>query len=155
MPSPEETLPQLKKFFQSLEEAKSKAVYVGLPKEKIGGAVYKGGKSVLEIGAIHEYGAPEQGIPMRSFIRVPFDMKKAQLQKTVQAQFAHVAKGKDAIEALDLIGLMARGISQQAFTAKGYGTWRGLAPATVASKGSSQPLIDTNTLRGSLTWVVR
>jgi len=40
-----------------LERMKKKAVFVGLPNEKVGGKVYGNGMSIFRIGATHEYGA--------------------------------------------------------------------------------------------------
>ena len=40
-----------------LGQIKKKAVFVGLPSEKMGGKVYGDGMTILRVGAIHEYGA--------------------------------------------------------------------------------------------------
>lgn len=42
---------------ERLESIKKKAVFVGLPNEKVGGKVYGDGMTVIRIGAIHEFGA--------------------------------------------------------------------------------------------------
>jgi len=42
---------------ERLESMKRRAVFVGLPNEKVGGKVYGDGMTVLRLGAIHEYGA--------------------------------------------------------------------------------------------------
>jgi len=55
---------------------------------------------------------------------------------------------------MELIGVKAQSISQGAFTTKGYGQWQELSPKTVEKKGSSQILIDTGTLRNSITYQV-
>ena len=55
--TPQETLQHTEKMIAQLEELKRKAVFVGLPKEKVGGKVYGDGMTVIRIGAIHEYGA--------------------------------------------------------------------------------------------------
>ena len=54
-----------------------------------------------------------------------------------------------------MIGTVAVNISKGAFTTRGYGEWPDITQATKDAKGSSQVLIDTGILRGSITYVVR
>jgi len=42
-----------------------------------------------------------------------------------------------------------------AFLTRGYGEWLDITDATKEAKGSSQVLIDTGTLRNSISYVVR
>lgn len=95
-------------------------------------------------------------IPQRSFLRVPFATKKAEIADAIAGQFKAVAeKGRKAEVALGRVGIVAENISRKAFTTRGYGMWPDIAAATKARKGSGQTLIDTGTLRGSITSVVR
>ena len=139
-----------------LVEMKQKAIFVGLPNEKVGSKVYGDGMTVLRIGAIHEYGVPVRGIPQRSFLRVPFATKRKQLNAAIAKQFEAVLGGKrDADVGLGRIGVVATNISKGAFTTKGYGEWPDITDETKRRKGSSQVLVDKGILKGSLTSVVR
>ena len=151
--TPQQMLENTAAYLKNLEKARSGFVAVGLPAEKIGGKVYGDGQAVATIGARHEYGA---GVPRRSFLRVPFTTKKDELTKAIAKQFADVFEsGKSSEQALGLIGTVAVNISKGAFTTRGYGEWPDITQATKDAKGSSQVLIDTGILRGSITYVVR
>lgn len=146
-------LNQLQRYAAELKKAVASHVAVGLPAEKIGGKVYGGGATVAMIGAVHEYGYED--IPERSFLRVPFAMKKDELDSFIGNQFAKVLEGRSADKALNLVGLKASEISKEAFKTAGFGTWPALKPETIAAKGSSAILMDTRVLNNSITWAVR
>lgn len=152
--SPKEMLGKTKHLAEQIKKAKNGHVAVGLPSEEVGGKIYGDGMTVLRVGAIHEFGAGN--VPRRSFLRVPFDLKKNELDKAIAAQFRDVFEGgKDAVQALGLIGTIARDTSKGAFTTRGYGTWPDITQATKDAKGSSQVLVDKKILGGSITYVVR
>jgi len=152
--SPQEMLKRTKDWADNMARARRSVVAVGLPAEEVGGKVYGDGMSVISVGAIHEYGAGNN--PRRSFLRAPFTSKRDELTAAIARQFRDVAEnGKSADKALGLIGTIAMDISKGAFTSRGYGEWPDLSQATITAKGSSQPLIDTGTLRNSITYVVR
>lgn len=189
--TPEEMLKITTEYADNLDALAKKAVFVGLPKEKVGGKIYGGeNMTIIRIGAIHEYGAKVNhpggtpyvigsdgkakfvkkgtagavgvtkphtiNIPQRSFLRAPFKIKAAEINKATAAEFeAVLTKGRKAEQALGRIGVIATNISKGAFRSDGYGSWPGLKPATIRAKGSSRTLIDTGTLRSSITWVVR
>ena len=116
--------------------------------------MYGDGQSVIKVGARHEYGSGS--LPRRSFLRTPFIVKEKDIENILLAMFKRVAEnGLDAEKALSIVGVKAVNISQDAFTSKGYGSWQALDPQTIKAKGSSQILIDTGTLRGSITYIVR
>ena len=151
--TPEQMLERTGAYLANLEKAKRGYVAVGLPTEEVGSTVYDDGQTVAQVGAQHEYGA---GVPRRSFLRTPFDIKKDDLDKAIAKQFEDVFKrGKKAEQALGLIGTVAVNISKGAFTTRGYGEWPDITDDTKEAKGSSQVLIDTGTLRNSITYVVR
>ena len=141
---------------ERMESMKRKAVFVGLPNEKVGGKVYGNGMTVIQIGAIHEYGVPVVGIVQRSFLRTPFATKRKELNQATAAEFEAVANGKRDVDVgLGRIGVAATNVSKGAFTSLGYGEWKPDTTQTIRRKGSSQTLIDTGILRSSITWVVR
>jgi len=151
--TPEQMLARTGEYLVNLEKAKRGYVAVGLPSEEVGGKVYGDGQTVATVGAQHEYGA---GVPRRSFLRAPFTAKQDKLITAIAKQFEDVfKKGKSAEKALGLVGTVAVNISKGAFTTRGYGEWPDITKATKKAKGSSKVLIDTGTLRNSITYVVR
>lgn len=151
--TPQQMLEHTKRMANNIHIAKKAVVAVGLPVEKVGGKVYGDGMTVVEVGSSHEYGA---GVPRRSFLRVPFQIKADEMDKVTATQFRDVfEKGQDAKRALGLIGMQAMNIVIGAFTSRGYGVWPDISDSTKRAKGSSQILIDTAILRGSITYVVR
>lgn len=152
----ERNLRQLEKYGDAIDEALKLQAKVGLPAEKIGGQVYGGGMTVLQIGAIHEFGAPEAGIRRRSWMANSVKHEQKAIDKQITGEFEAIfeGRGKDAKAALTRVALVARNAMTKAFSNQGYGTWRKLKPATVKRKGSALPLVDTGVLRGAITWVI-
>ena len=141
-------------YAKNITKATQGYVAVGLPTEKVGGKVYGGGMTVVRVGAIHEYGLGNN--PRRSFLNIPFSKKKGVMDAGIAQQFNDVFEnGKKAETALGLIGSIAVNVAKGAFTTRGYGVWPDLKSGTKSAKGSSQVLIDTGTLRNSITYVVR
>ena len=151
--SPGEFLKHTTAMADRLKEAQRKAVFVGLPNEKVGGKVYGDGRTILQNGATHEYGAGP--IPQRSFLRTPFAIKRKRLNEAIAKQFEAIANGQKVDIALGRIGVLATNVSKGAFTSLGYGEWNPITGETARRKGSSQTLIDTGILRSSITWVIR
>ena len=150
--TPEETASQIFEFMNNLETALNSNVRVGIQSSSI--HVYEDGETITEVGAQNEFGVPGK-IPRRSFLRLPFAVKKKELDAFIQKMFKKVAEeGMDAQRALGLIGVKAQQIVQDAFTSKGYGNWPENSPNTIEEKGSSQPLIDTGALRSSISYEV-
>ncbi|WP_449555265.1 hypothetical protein [Lelliottia amnigena] len=55
--TPEETLKATTEYLKNLQAMKTHYVAVGLPVGKVGGKAHKGGSTIIEIGATHEFGA--------------------------------------------------------------------------------------------------
>lgn len=159
MITPEEMHKKTTALSKAINEAKSKSVAVGLPEEKIGGAVYGDGQTVLLIGARHEFGFGNN--PQRSFLRVPFRDNKKGLAEFTAKQFKKVFEGGTVDQALGLIGVYAQNISKKAFATGGYGKWPDIKEATKKAKrkdstgDGAKILVDTRILAGSVTWVIR
>lgn len=150
---PEEFLKKTKKYAKEIKKAKQMYVAVGLPKEKIGSEIYGDGASIMLVGAIHEFAI---GTPKRSFLKLPFFANKSRLEKSLVKGFRLVAeKGYKAEKALSLVGVEAVNISKDSFVTGGFGKWPDISEETKAAKKSSQILIDTGTLRNSITFVLR
>ncbi|MAB53530.1 MAG: hypothetical protein CMG80_17575 [Marinobacter sp.] len=152
--TPEQMLKKTTGYADAIHEVRSKHVAVGLPSEKVGSKIYGDGMTVLQVGAVHEYGAGD--VPRRSFLRTPFAIKKKELNEAIAAQFRQVFEGGGGVaRALGRIGLIAVNISKGAFVSRGYGTWPDISQETKDAKGSTQVLIDKGILRGSITFAVR
>jgi len=134
--------------------ASSRRVRVGIlsdaPKKEREGATGK--LSLAEVAALHEFGAPEAGIPQRSFIRATLDERKADIERLLVAVATRVAKGELTEEqGLQQVGAKVAGWVKARIA---QGIAPALAESTVAAKGSSTPLIDTGQLRSSITHAV-
>lgn len=151
---PAGTLKLTTSYLKNLEKAKRLSVVVGLPQGTATSKVYTTGKTVLEVGAIHEFGGDT--IPQRSFLRVPFAIKRKEIEKAFLKLFNAIAeKGAKAEIQMGKAGVLLQNISKEAFTSKGYGTWPDIKQSTKNAKGSSGVLIDKGLLRGSITYEVR
>jgi len=151
--TPEEFQKKLKDQIANINKLKSMKVKVGVIGNGAGAGIYDDDQTVLDIAIKHEYG--DDKTPRRSFLRAPFSIKKKEMGDFITKQLNKVTeKGFPAETAVDLIGVKAQSIVQDAFTNGGYGQWQALSPRTVDSKGSSQILVDTGTLRNSITYQV-
>jgi len=103
-------------------------------------------------GLLHEVGSKSLNYPARSFLRVPLRTKlPEQIEKIGKAAWQSFILRKGLLRALDQLGMIAENVVQKAFATSGYGRWAPNAPATVAKKGSSAPLIETGQLRKAIT----
>lgn len=110
------------------------------------------GMTLLEVAAVHEFGAPAAGIPQRSFIRATIDLHRediAQLQIVLARRV--IAGELTADQALDQLGAKVAAMCQNRIA---EGISPALHPDTIAKKGSSTPLVDTGQLRSSIAWKV-
>jgi hypothetical protein len=152
--TPAQMLQYTQGLIDNAEDLKKKEVVVGITQENASASVYNSNVTVLQVGTFHEFGT--SGLPVRSFLRVPFDLKKDDINEMLDKQLLSVFEdGKDVETALSFVGITAQNISKEAFTTKGYGTWPDIEQGTKDKKGSSQVLIDTGTLRRSITFEVR
>ena len=153
-------LKEVKAYLKNLEDAKKLTVSVGLPAETVGSEIYGSGKTVLEIGNIHEFGSPEKNIPSRSFLRSPIKKKEKELKKFIDKRFKKVLEdGLDAFTAIDAVGAKVQGIITRAFKTSNDGDWKPLKkPRSGEGRvkaGSKNPLDDTGTLKRAITWITR
>lgn len=155
---PAEFLKRMDHRLEQMEAAKKLVLKIGIPD---GAGAYPDGTPILTVGATHEYGAtvPTANgktftIPRRSFLRVPFDMHRDRLRSELRKRLLEITKGATASGGLEKVGIVARNISQGAFTSRGYGEWPDIQERTKTRKGSSQVLIDDDHLRSSITYEV-
>lgn len=106
------------------------------------------------IGLVHEKGSKTMGIPRRSFLEMPLEVR---LPKYLNAFGQKVLDGLTTANLKQTyvqLGILAENIVQSAFKTGGFGRWPKLKDATVKRKGSSAILIDTAQLRRSVASVV-
>lgn len=104
------------------------------------------------IGARHEFGVLSEGLPRRSFLKDPIELKRKELLKTAKKVIeANIDKDGGTEKIFELIGIAGEAIVQEAFETGGFGTWQPLSQATINKKGSDSILIDTAQLRGAIT----
>lgn len=110
------------------------------------------GVSYLLIASVHEFGAAVKNIPERSFIRSTFDEKNGDWTKFIKSRIPKVLEGTlPARQLHELVG--AKIVSDIQKKIKDIQDPPN-APATIAQKGSSNPLIDTGGLRMRVTYKV-
>ena len=139
-----------------LKELQKTDVLVGIPQEKNARKGEPIGNAALMY--IHTHGSPANNIPARPVIEPALqaqptkDLIAIELKQAGQAIF-----NSDAVRALQHLrkaGMLGANAARQWFFDP-RNNWLPLKPATIKAKHSSQPLIDTGALRGSLTYVVR
>ena len=111
-------------------------------------AKYSDGTPVAAVAAWNEFGVQKRGIPERPFFRNAIDAAKGELVDVV-AESVDPATLRITRKVAGKVGASMVGFIQKSIT-----TLRSPAnkPSTVKSKGSSNPLLDTATMRNSTTW---
>lgn len=133
------------------DEMKHSSVRVGV---LAAAGVHKDGSglTMAEIATVHEYGAPEVGIPRRSFIGSAIDEGRDELRRAGTAAARSVVDGRRTVDqALALVGEKARAMIVNKIN---RGPFVPNAPLTIALKGSSKPLIDTGQLKQSVSYEI-
>lgn len=83
--------------------SKGSSVLVGLPKNS---NPYPDGTSVIMVGAVHEFGAPEKNIPERSFLRSTVTGKRLKYKLLLTKLAAKVVAKKLSLkDALNILGI--------------------------------------------------
>lgn len=147
----------LDKLLKALKQ-KAPVARIGILGEKNTRAGSGAAAGNATIGAVHEYGSLSQGIPQRSFLRVPLtdrlgkDMEKAGALS--EAEFKEVLKTGSVVPWLKKIAIMAEGIVRQAFDTGGFGKWPKWKDPNYTNN-ANQLLVDTGQLRDSITSEVK
>jgi hypothetical protein len=147
--------------YQAIVEAvaflKKHEVCIGVPENTAGRRDEKGTPvNNAELLFIHTNGSPVNNIPPRPVlepaIKANQDRVSDNLKKAVDAA---VDGNKGAIlPALEAAGMDGQNIARNFFT-DSRNAWEPNKPATIKRKGSARPLIDTDEMRKSITYVVR
>ena len=107
--------------------------------------------SLVTVGAVHEFGAPNRNIPQRSFLRSAFDQHRREIDQVLAKEKGAILAGTRTIEqSLDVVGLLHTAQVQAKISSN---VPPHLAAATIEKKGSSRTLIDTRQLVQSIRHV--
>lgn len=123
------------------------------------------GLTVVALATIHEFGAPEAGIPERSHVRAVFDQKRAEYQALIKRLLPRVYGPKATMTEEKLLGIIGAkmAVDIRNYVTRGSGVPPPNAPATLkrklektrpGSKGAPRTLVDTGRMIGALTWLV-
>lgn len=109
--------------------------------------------TIVDIATFQEFGTVT--IPSRPMLRSTFDTKAKEIEDFIAKELDKVIQlEQTAKQALNRIGLKAVALVQQRI--KDSPSWAvPLAPATIAAKGSSVPLVDSGRMRASVTYAIR
>jgi phage gpG-like protein len=137
-----------------MRDAGRKSVRVGVlsdsPKEEKDGE--ETGISLVEVAAVHEFGAPSANVPQRSFIRATADAQAGEIQRLEEVLGAQMIDGiLTEDKALGLLGSKVAAMMQARITSN---IPPPLKAETVDRKGSSVALVDTGQLKASITFAV-
>jgi hypothetical protein len=112
---------------------------------------YGSGPTVVEVAAVHEFGAPKANVPMRAHVRTTYDEDVENLARRARIELGKVADGTStAAESISRLGLYHANKIRQKIK---QGPFTPLKPSTIRRKGSSRPLIDTAQMLQSVTHV--
>lgn len=142
--------PEGKKYMRQLKELADLEVCVGF---QSGDGAYEDGATIVEVAAYNELGSSDgESPPPRPFMQQSFENHEDELQKACDDVNNTLAKGGTAQQALNRLGVFAKGLVQEEIVSGGFAP---NAESTIKKKGSAQPLIDTGLMRESVNYVVR
>ena len=143
---------RLKQVMKRAEQLNQLQLVVGIPNDETS-REDSGEITNAELGVIHEWGAPEKGIPERSFMRSTMSEERENLGRLSKTQIALCLEGNTSPhDVFATIGAYLQGKIVDKIT---DGEFVPNNENTVKRKGSSKPLIDTGQLRASITYEVR
>ena len=143
---------RLKQVMKRAEQLNQLQLVAGIPNDETS-REDSGEITNAELGIIHEWGAPEKGIPERSFMRSTMSEERENLGQLSKTQIALCLEGNTSPhDVFATIGVYLQGKIVDKIT---DGEFEPNNENTVKRKGSSKPLIDTGQLRGAITYEVR
>ncbi len=139
--------PEGKRYFNELKKLEGLEVQVGF---QAGEKIYEDGTDLVDIAAYNEYGTSDT--PSRPFMKQSFENHEDELQKACVGVNQMLNNGGTAEAGLKKLGVIVKGLVQDEIVNGGFAP---NAPSTIEKKGSSQPLIDTSTMRQSVNFVIK
>lgn len=124
-------------------------VLAGLPKDSKPHKDDEGGfTSVIEIGLVHEFGAPSINVPQRSFLRSTIIENKRKYKRFLAKLSLKILQGKmKPDKALGLLGDMLSGDIKEKMT--------DIKTPELKIRIGGNPLVHEGQLRQSITWIIR
>lgn len=92
------------------------------------------GMTNATLAAIHEFGAPEHGLPARSVLKVPISEHAKEIMQSVKGKADMIVKARDIKSLWSLVGIAAEKVISKAFDTGGYGKWAPLRYETLMKK---------------------
>ena len=106
-----------------------------------------------QLAAIHEFGAPSANIPERPTLRPVFDEYRREVPRRMRELMGDVFRGRKSVDgALNVFGAERAGAVKVFLTELDSPP---NAPATIAAKGTDNPLIDKGPMRDSINHEVK
>lgn len=144
--------PEGERFFRELQKLSTKQVRVGLKRGKKGkrhnGMPYKA--DLVEIALYNELGTST--IPARPFFAQTVQVHEEEIREAAVSEAAKVLRGNEkAQQAFREIGTDVQKKVQKRID---EGQFVPNAPSTIKRKGHDHPLIDTGTMRDSISYTV-
>lgn len=117
------------------------------------------GSTNSEIGAAHEYGSPEKGLPSRSFLRMPlteqFPKKLEETELLGEDELKEVLAKGTLVPWLRKCAVLAVATVKEAFATNGFGRWQELDIDYEEWKdewyGTGQILVASGQLKDAIT----
>jgi hypothetical protein len=127
----------------------NRSVLIGVPASAKAEA---DGTSMVLVAAVNEFGSSDGHIPERPFLRQGVKAGADKFERLNRVNLRLIVQGKKSVEeSLEQLGVVAVGEVKRNFI---KGEFKENAPATIERKGSSRPLINSGSLRQSITYVV-
>lgn len=144
--------PEGERFFRELQKLSTKQVRVGLKRGKKG-KKHNGMPSkadLVEIALYNELGTST--IPSRPFLAQTVQMHEEEIKEMAATEVSQALRGeKDSQQAFEVIGEDVRKKVQNRID---EGQFVPNAPSTIRRKGHDHPLIDTGTMRDSISYTI-
>lgn len=137
-------------FFNRLDLLNGTVIKVGI-QAKQGAQIRSAGRTVADIGNIHEFGAPRANIPERSFLRATMDENIQKHERLVKKAIEDVTKGRNPDAVLFQV---AQSVRNDVIEKIDSNIPPPLAASTVKRKGDDLALVDTGIMRNAISGVV-
>lgn len=135
--------PNLDRIMRSLSTLAGVAVTAGVQGQGDATPQDDDARSLVEIAATNEFGSDDGRVPSRPWLRTAFDRNRAKWKRGAARVPAAMTAGRSGEVELRELGVVMAGDCRETLL---DGPWAPNAPATIAAKGSDQPLVDTGRL---------